>query len=152
MDFFTAQVATFCTLVYRNCKSDDNLSCGKALNPSFLAQIVFSIAWLHQGVLFSLFFATLSGFWQQLSAADEIIAYLNSTHSFSMSANASGSCLNLDYILDAKLLSLPKHPILSGTSQKTCYISCLAKVLKVAMSMLLDGDQLAIQQLAPLER
>ena len=101
LDFFTAEVAAFYASEYRDCKSDDDLSCSQALNASFFARIASLTSWFHQGVLFSLSPATLSRFRPQLSAADEMIADLNSSHSFSMSSDTSGSCLNLDDILDA---------------------------------------------------
>ena len=91
----------FAPQVYRDCKSDDDLSCSQALNASFFARIASLTSWFHQGVLFSLSPATLSRFLPQLPAADEMIADLNSSHSFSMSSDTSGSCLNLDDILDA---------------------------------------------------
>ena len=50
------------------------------------------------------------------------------------------------------LLCPPKPPIWSGKSQTTRWISCLAKVSKVARNILKDGNQLTIQHLAPLER
>ena len=49
------------------------------------------------------------------------------------------------------LLCLPKHHIWSCKSQKTCWNSCLAKVLKVTRYILPDGDQLTTQHLASLE-
>ena len=52
----------------------------KALDASFFALIASLTFWFHQGVIFSLSLATLSHFWTQLSAADEIIADLNSSH------------------------------------------------------------------------
>ena len=96
-----AKVAAFRASLYRDCKSDDDLSCSKALNASFFAQIACLTSWFHQGVLFSLSPATLSRFLPQLSAANEIIADLNSSHSFSTSSDALVSCLNLDDLLDA---------------------------------------------------
>ena len=99
--FFTAEVAAFRASVYRDCKSDDDLSCSQALNASFSARIASLTSWFHQGVLFSLSPATLSRFRPQLSAADEMIADLKSSHSLSMFSDTSGSCLNLDDMLDA---------------------------------------------------
>ena len=87
--------------VYRDCKSNEDLSCSKALNASFFARIACLTSGFHLGVLLPLSPATLSRFLPQLSAADDMIADLNSSHSFSMSFNASGSCLNLDDILNA---------------------------------------------------
>ena len=101
LDFVTAEVAAFRASAYRDCKSDDNLSRNKTLNASFFARIASLTSWFHQGVLFLLSPATPSRFRPQLSAADEIIADLNSSHSFSMSSDTSGSCLNLNDILDA---------------------------------------------------
>ena len=96
-----AEIAAFCASVYRDCKSDDDLSCSQAMNAPFFTRIASLTFWFHQGVLFSLSPATLSRFRPQLSTADEMIADLNSSHSFSMSLDTSGSCLNLDDILDA---------------------------------------------------
>ena len=89
--------------VYRDCKSDDDLSSSKAFNESFFAQIASLTSWFHQGVLFSLWPATISRFRPQLSAADEIIADLNSSHSVWMFSDASGSCLNSDDVTGCKL-------------------------------------------------
>ena len=99
--FFTAEVAAFRASVYRDCKSDDDLSCSQALNASFFARIASLTSWFHQGVLFSLSPATQSRFRPQLLAADEMIADLKSSHSLSMFSDTSGSCLNLDDMLDA---------------------------------------------------
>ena len=74
------------------------------MNASFLAQIASSTSCFHQGVLFSLSPATLSHFRSQHSAADKMIADLQSSHSFSMSSDALESCLNLNDILDANCI------------------------------------------------
>ena len=92
--------------MYRDCKSNDDLSCSKALNASFFARIASLTSWFHQGVLFSLSSATLSRFRPQLSAVDKMIADLNSSHSFSISSDTLGSCLNLDDILDLIYLTV----------------------------------------------
>ena len=101
LDFFTAEVAAFRASVYWNCKSDDDLSCSQTLNASFFSRIASLTSWFHLGVLFSLSPATLSRFRPQLSAADEMIVDLNSSHYFSTSSDTSGSWLNLGDILDA---------------------------------------------------
>ena len=118
LDFFAGEVAAFRPSVYRNCKSDDRLSCSKALNVSVFARIAFLTSWFHQDVLFSHSSATLSCFYPQLSAADKLIADLNSSHSLSMSLDTSESCLNLGDILDANCFltslsskSLPFDPV-----------------------------------------
>ena len=85
--------------MYRGCSSDDDLS---ALNAFFFTRIASLTSWFHQDVLFSLSPASLNRFRQQLSAADEMIADLNRSHPFSMSSDASGSCLSLDDILNAR--------------------------------------------------
>ena len=72
-----------------------------AWNASFSAQIAFLISSFQQGVLFSQSPATLSRFRSQPSAANDMMADLKSSHSFSMSSNTSGSCLNFDDVLDA---------------------------------------------------
>ena len=72
-------------------------------------------SWFHQGVLFSLSPATLSRFCPQLSTADEMITDLNGSHSFLMSSDASGSCLNLDDMLDA-------HCLLTSLSSKASHL------------------------------
>ena len=90
MDLLTAEVAAFRASEYRDCKSDDDLSCSQALNASFFARISSLTSWFHQDVLFSLSPATPSRFRPQLSAADQMIADLNSSHSFSMSTETSG--------------------------------------------------------------
>ena len=100
LDFFAAEVAVFSASVYRDCKSDDDLSCSKVLNASMLVRIAFLTYWFHQGALFDLLPTTLSRFLPQLLAADEMIADLNSRHSFTLSSDALGSCLNLVDILD----------------------------------------------------
>ena len=66
-----------------------------------LSSFFHRISCFYQGVLYSLFSATLRRFRPQHSATDETIANLHSSHSFSISSDASGSCLNLDDILDA---------------------------------------------------
>ena len=99
MDFFTAEVAAFCAS-YWDCKSDNDLSSSKALNASFFTRLASLPCWFYQRVLFSLSPATLSRFHSQLSAANEMIADLNSSHSFLMSLDISGGYLNLDDILD----------------------------------------------------
>ena len=108
LGFIYCRNCRFSCLVYRDCKSDDDLPCSHPLNASFFARIASLTSWFHQGVLFSLSPATLSRFRPQLSAADEMIADLNSSHSLSTSSDASESCLNLDDILDANcfLISL----------------------------------------------
>ena len=102
LDIFAAEVAAFRASVYRDCKSDEDLFCSKALklNAFFFAPITSFIFWFHQGVLFSLYRPPLWAVFA-LSAADEMIADLNRSHSFLMSSDTSGSCLNLDDILDA---------------------------------------------------
>ena len=50
------------------------------------------------------------------------------------------------------LLCPPKPSISSGESQTTCWISCLAKVLKVERNILPGGDLLTIQHLAAFDR
>ena len=85
----TAEVAASRASVYRDCKSDGDLSGCKALNASSFARKASLISWFHQGVLFSLSPATPSRFCPQLSTADEMIADLNSSHSPSMSLDTS---------------------------------------------------------------
>ena len=84
-----------------------------------------------------------------------MIADLSSSHSFSMSSDTSGCCLNLEYILDANcfptsLSSKASHLIQEVTDDLLDFL--LAKVSKVARNLLPDGDQLKIQLLASLER
>ena len=62
LNFFTAEAAAFRASLYWDCKSEDDLPRNKALNASFFAQIASWTSWFHQGVLFSLFSATLSRF------------------------------------------------------------------------------------------
>jgi len=50
LDFFTANAAAFRASVYRDCKSDDDLFCNKALNASFLTRRASLTSWFHQGV------------------------------------------------------------------------------------------------------
>ena len=119
----------------------------KILIASWFARIASLIFWFHQDILLSLSLATLSRFRPQNSAADEMIADLNSSHSFLMSSDVSGSCLNLDDIL----VCSPKPLIGSYKPQKTCCIFCLAKVSKLARNILPDGDQLTVQHLASLK-
>ena len=100
LSFFTAKVATFCYSVYRDYKSDDNLSWSQVLSATFFARIASLTSWFHQDVLFSLSPTNECRFCQQLSADDEMIVDLSSSQSFSMSSDETGSCLNLDDILD----------------------------------------------------
>ena len=99
LEIFTAEVAALRASVYRDCKSNDDLSCSTVLNASFFARIASLTSWFYQGVLFLLSHASLSRFRQQLSAAD-----LNSNHTFSMPSDTSGRCLNLDDVLNANRL------------------------------------------------
>ena len=66
-----------------------------------------------------------------ISAADEMIADLNCSHSLLMSSVDSRSCLNLDGMLDAIcfLTSLFSE---ASYLKKTCWIFCLAKTSKIA--------------------
>ena len=104
-----------------------------------LLQIASLTSWFHQGVLFSLSPATLSRFCPQLSAADEMIADLNSSHFFSMSSDTLGSFLNLDDVLDANcfLTSLSTNEILSnGRFGREFHVTikhnCIATEIKYA--------------------
>ena len=102
LEFIYGRRCRFRTPMYRDCKSDDDLSCSKVLNASFFAQIASLISWLHQNVLFSLLPATLSRFCSQLSTADELIADLNCSHFFLMSFGCIGEVLELRWYTGCK--------------------------------------------------
>ena len=143
--------------MYRDCKSDRDLSCSQALNASFFARIASFISWFHQGALISqspvlTFPATLSRFLLQHSAADEVIADLNSSHSYSMSSDATGSCMNLDNRQDANCFLTSLYSKVSHLIRKDLLDFMFGQGLKVARNIPPGGDQLTIQHLASLER
>ena len=101
LDTFTVKAAAFRALVYRECKTVEDLSCSQALYAAFFARTAFLTSWFHQGLLFSLFFDTPSRFRPHTSSAHEMIAVLNNSHSVLMSSLPTGSFLYLDNTLSA---------------------------------------------------